>query len=1661
MKIYRREVPDMRYPILIKRGLIMAGFVLSLLSYALTAGAAEMADYTAFPAFLPRTVSPNILFLLDNSASTVRPAYGRCDEEVYNCADTFVNIFDDYSSSRTYDGYFDPGFLYLCDTGGCDKESASVTGNRSGNWLNWLVMTQFDIVKKTAVGGDVVGSPEQGNPQTLKSRLTANNALGNPIKITKVVNQSNCPVDCSGPAMVPQEIPYSWVATPATYTQLASGNDNAWVGQIDFPFAFTLYSTTFPADSVMTINVNGWAAFEPSGISKSANYKMPTTELYDYAIAPYWIDQELVSVGNSEIQFFIKGTAPNRVAVLTFLNVVDQIYDEKKLNPLTYQVLFFERGSHIVFQYQNVQEGATTSSTHTTPSTLWGNGALATIGVQGNISGGKTGEYKLRSHRGLASDDATPFLLRNNLALLMTPKHFAFDIRPVDNSPTVVVPSAPFASSANEKAINIDLDNAALPCVEADGWYRNKLRDECYDHETEGLYHELRDGLLGGSLGFRLAIMQLNDEDGGSVVKSFNEKETTGWPSLMAATRSAAPVQHAPLAEALYLAQGYFREDTAYRWATGNWNNSGAGSCSTTGNQLDPFCYKSAGVMVTCCKNFILLVSGGNYSHDFKYNIYDDVPLATDQIPLAGGVKATDDSGAMGTRENEGWLDNVAYKAHVTDLRDLLDPGDDDDGMQTLNFYAVDTYGEGYGRGTDTLKKMARYGGFNDYTAIGRLTDLDTDGNGRCDFTDDNGNGVMDGDETGEMWESDIDCDGTPDTYFSASGGENLKGTIMRAVMDILKSSASGTSVSVLSTSSSGEGAMYQAYFYPARVKAGGNEVRWPGYIRSYFVDADQYLRDDHSSMSLTPSTSPDRKLVKGEDYVVEMDVNEVTGDVAAVLSRDIGASDEETVLQHEQTVPIEEVTSLFEAGEVLAKKDKSTRNIYAWLDSNADNIIDNTGDSGDFNSLGGFDSNGELMKFKSSMAAELAHYLRAGEGTDGTFANSTTTLMEAEDIIAYVRGENVSGFRARCLPVEGATTETFTGDRREDCGTNQRIWALGDIVYSTPTLVGNTAERYYRTYGDTPYRQFHEKYRDRRRVIYVGSNDGLLHAFNAGVYDNRDDPLTAKKEDGTFRANPATGSGWGSPELGEELWAFVPHDVLPHLVWTTCNGSGTDPSACGTAEYTHTYYVDQRPKATDAQIFADDTVHPGGWGTMIIVGMRFGGGAINVDLDRNGSMAEAGEQAFRSAYYAFDVTDPERKPRLLWRFTHENLGFASSYPAIAKSGNAWFMVVGSGPENNMTIRDYGSNKTTTGGHVFIVDLATGEMLKKFDSTSTPVALPSGDTYMGSPSTFDFDEDFSSETIYIGSTTRTTVNVSGNSVIKNIGKVFRINTMENADPNTWVLSTFFSDPDMGPLVEPVGSAQDVGEGSRIFFGTGRLQNADDISDRFEQRFYGIEDKCIDGINSIECDTTAATEYGYTLSDLVDTTSIVVTSDNAGAVSVDEGSTTVCTAGTSCSYEDMANDIELNYKGWYISLEADNVNASQRVLSRPAILSKVVMFTAYEPAGDLCSIFGEGTLYALDYLTGTATQAAALGTKDIDGNTKLHLSNDSLGKGMPTSVGLVRGRDGVSGFVQTSSGKIVRIDKLNLPGGTSAVESWRQSTEGMGTIEIEEIYKMFQ
>jgi hypothetical protein len=176
---------------------------------------------------------------------------------------------------------------------------------------------------------------------------------------------------------------------------------------------------------------------------------------------------------------------------------------------------------------------------------------------------------------------------------------------------------------------------------------------------------------------------------------------------------------------------------------------------------------------------------------------------------------------------------------------------------------------------------------------------------------------------------------------------------------------------------------------------------------------------------------------------------------------------------------------------------------------------------------------------------------------------------------------------------------------RTDDDGTPPAGYShkLGDIFHSEPWLLEpprylqylslNLEPRPGQRYGD--FAALHAK---RRKVLFVGSNDGFAHAFDAGVHD-RDDG-------GTFDDTHDLGTG-------REIFAYAPRAVM----------TGKYPNLLAFPPKPQ-YFVDG--SSTTADVFIDP-VHAGTptagdrlWRTVLVGSLRQGG----------------------AAYYALDVTQPD-----------------------------------------------------------------------------------------------------------------------------------------------------------------------------------------------------------------------------------------------------------------------------------------------------------------------------------------------------------------------------------------------------------------------------------
>ncbi len=490
---------------------------------------------------------------------------------------------------------------------------------------------------------------------------------------------------------------------------------------------------------------------------------------------------------------------------------------------------------------------------------------------------------------------------------------------------------------------------------------------------------------------------------------------------------------------------------------------------------------------------------------------------------------------------------------------------------------------------------------------------------------------------------------------------------------------------------------------------------------------------------------------------------------------------------------------------------------------------------------------------------------------------------VDANEIVDFLKSEVVDNNRYRILGVadeaEGASLVNFIRGSDLEAGKRSRtvnfegdtalsVWRLGDIVHSSPVIVGRPGDGYDIDYRDASYTEFRNRYLDRRQVVYAGGNDGMLHAFNAGFYQQGSSSFATTAKD------PVSGEDLVEYDLGAELWAYIPRNLLPHLRWLAENN------------YQHVFYVDGEPRVYDVNIFTPDETHPGGWGTILVVGFRFGGGEISLDLDADGN----NDFTSRSAYVVLDITDPEQAPKLLAEITDPMLGYTTVVPTLVKGRledlttgdfnedeDAWYLVFGSGPAGTdaATRRDALTRGVShQNAHLFIYDLAARQFV---DMDSSVDGLQSGldtgiaNSFMGDPTAVDWDRDYLDDKVYFGL-------VEGLDPANPAGRLnrlmFTMPYLAGSAPAISLMSTPITtllNPAMPFQGAPV-TYRDLGASREwVLAGTGRYLTAVDNVTDYTSRFYGL----LEPLNDSGDLSYATVMEGS----LADTTDLVVLDNN--------------------------------------------------------------------------------------------------------------------------------------------------------------------------------------
>ncbi|WP_331069971.1 pilus assembly protein [Steroidobacter sp.] len=475
----------------------------------------------------------------------------------------------------------------------------------------------------------------------------------------------------------------------------------------------------------------------------------------------------------------------------------------------------------------------------------------------------------------------------------------------------------------------------------------------------------------------------------------------------------------------------------------------------------------------------------------------------------------------------------------------------------------------------------------------------------------------------------------------------------------------------------------------------------------------------------------------------------------------------------------------------------------------------------------------------------------------------------------------------------------------------------LGDIISSAPLYVGSPRGRYSDRLEKNKYSEFFDKQRKRDGVVYVGANDGMLHAFRADQYYETRDPET----------NRLTQTGRKDRD-GEELLAFIPKTVFGNLEKLT------RPS------YSHQYFVDGSPNSND--VYFDDE-----WHTVLVGGLNNGGQGI----------------------YALDVTDPEKlgKNSFLWEINDrtpgfEDLGYTYSQPAIVRLGDkedpetrqippgVWVAAFGNGYNNTEVDQ---ATSATGNAVLYIVDIETGKLLKAFDTGVGSADDPTGQNRpngLATPTMVDTDGDRIVDFAYVGDL---------------FGNVWKIN-VSGSDPNDWDFAfktaggkpaPFFVAKDDDGNRQPITSRMEAapgpyGVGVQLLFGTGKYLEGMDkiITPTRVQTFYGLYDANGNVIDP-EADPMPAQIDGR---------------DRLVKQTIDrEFRLADGTYGRTTSQNKLGSRM-----GWYMDLVSPgNLYQGERVIANPFIRDDRIVFSTLIPNNDACGAGARTWTMILDVLTG--------------------------------------------------------------------------------------------
>ncbi len=566
-----------------------------------------------------------------------------------------------------------------------------------------------------------------------------------------------------------------------------------------------------------------------------------------------------------------------------------------------------------------------------------------------------------------------------------------------------------------------------------------------------------------------------------------------------------------------------------------------------------------------------------------------------------------------------------------------------------------------------------------------------------------------------------------------------------------------------------------------------------------------------------------------------------------------------------------------------------------------------------------------------------------------------------------------------------GARLNYIRGSRSgEGTATNDfrtRTSLLGDIINSAPAVVGLAGnvpylmDRIDGTRGE--YLSYLLRTQNRPELIYVGANDGMLHAIHT-------------KDGDTY-----TG--------GQEAFAFIPDAVIPNL-----------PELTGQSYIggEHRFFVDGSPIVRDVYM-------NGEWRTILIGTLQAGGKAL----------------------FALDITDPGLDGsgvELLWEISNEtagfgDLGYTFTRPEIARlHSGQWGVLLGNGYDS--TNSDTGVNDVAS---LFVIDITDGSLIRQL-TVDDGSGLPNGlSSVRGADNNSDGVVDYAYAGDLRGNLWRFDLVTTGNT--SSTIDPFARSRQGTVSPSTFKVAyggqpmfraRYNNDPALTQAITAIPSLvrHPTRLGYLVIVGTGKyFETSDAAPDTSKANsIYAVWDRYTRAQNTTAADARA--NRGNMEERVITTQTNTTFTGDAGSTTslvrvISEGSVEWYNPGTTPVQQ--AAETNVKRRGWYLDLKVGNTLNGELMVNEMLARGNTLLFGTNTPNEDPCADGLSSFIYGINAQTGARTQLppfdynrdGRIGSED---RTSAGIPPSGIQIGAPgglalTGDGLIYGNDDVVGF----------------------------------------------